>query len=170
MERMLHEKDWKKHPKIDDIIISDDGDILSYKSGQWKELKKSNNGSGYLRVGVGHSNPLYIHRLVAETYLNNDDPLNKKEVNHIDGNKQNNNITNLEWCTKSENEKHAYKTGLKDVKKCPILIIETGQTFESQHECARAINGDQRNISLCINGKRHTHKGYHFKNITEEAI
>lgn len=161
--------DWKKHPKINNILVSNEGDILSYKSGQWKELKKNNNGTGYFRVGVGHSNPLYIHRLVAETYLYNDDPINKREVNHIDGNKQNNKVTNLEWCTKSQNEKHAHKLGLKEPKKCPVMIVETGQKFKSQHECAKAINGDQRNISMCINGKRHSHKGYHFKSLIEEV-
>ena len=166
---MIHEMNWKKHPKINDILISDEGDILSYKSGKWKELKKCDNGKGYLRVGVGHSNPLYIHRLVAESYLYNDDPLNKKEINHIDGNKKNNNINNLEWCTRSDNEKHAHKIGLKESKKCPIVIIETGEIFNSQRECAKAINGDQRNISMCINGKRNRHKGYHFKSLLKEV-
>lgn len=51
-----------------------------------------------------------IHRLVAETFIPN--PLNKSEVNHIDGDKSNNDITNLEWVTSSENKRHARTTGL----------------------------------------------------------
>lgn len=55
-----------------------------------------------------------VHRLVAKTFLQN--PNNYKAVNHIDGNKLNNNLSNLEWCSYSQNMKHAYKTGLKVAK------------------------------------------------------
>ena len=54
-----------------------------------------------------------IHRLVAESFIPN--IMNKKEVNHIDGNKLNNHISNLEWCTRSENVSHALKTGLSNI-------------------------------------------------------
>ena len=52
-----------------------------------------------------------IHRLVAENFIPN--PENKKEVNHIDGNKHNNHVSNLEWVTTSENRLHAFRTGLQ---------------------------------------------------------
>ena len=52
-----------------------------------------------------------IHRLVAETFIKN--PFFKKEINHKDGNKKNNCVENLEWCTRSENMSHAYRTGLR---------------------------------------------------------
>ena len=57
----------------------------------------------------------YIHRLVAINFIDNPD--NKLEVNHIDGNKQNNHVSNLEWCTRSENNKHSFSIGLKKATK-----------------------------------------------------
>lgn len=159
---VLHNCNWAKHPKYEDVLVSDTGRVLSYKTGKHVELKPNDNGLGYQRVGIGHGNPQYIHRLVAETFLPNDDP-EKNQVNHKDGNKHNNNLYNLEWCTQSYNDRHAFKHGLKVAKGRPVEIVETGEIFCSEAECARAINGIQGNIAQCLAGKRHTHRGYHFK-------
>lgn len=81
-----------------------------FKTYRYKILKAHKSNSGYLQLnlkGVKH----YIHKLIATTFIDN---LSKKrEVNHIDGNKENNSVANLEWVNASENQKHAYKTGLK---------------------------------------------------------
>jgi len=77
-------------------------------------LKPYDNGNGYKQVSLLKNQKrkvYYIHRLVAEYFLSN--PNNLPEINHIDGNKQNNCVDNLEWCTRVENLNHAIKTGLK---------------------------------------------------------
>ena len=77
------------------------------------EKKQTHGKNGYKYVTLYHKNlgkKLYIHRLMAELYLPN--PENKRTVNHIDGIKHNNALSNLEWHTDSENIQHAYDNGL----------------------------------------------------------
>lgn len=77
-------------------------------------LTQHENSNGYLRCRMnltGKSKEYLIHRLVAQNFVPN--PENKPHVNHLDGNKHNNSFDNLEWCTKSENELHAHRIGLK---------------------------------------------------------
>lgn len=76
-----------------------------------KILKPTLSNKGYYYVSLGRKNKFLIHVLVAKTFIPN--PENKKTVNHKDGNKLNCNDWNLEWATYSENNKHAYDTGLK---------------------------------------------------------
>lgn len=92
--------------------IYKDGRIYSRKSKKF--LKQSDDGNGYKKVTLlknGIQRTKKVHRLVAEHFVNNNS--NKKCVNHIDGNSKNNNALNLEWCSYSENMKHAYKLGLR---------------------------------------------------------
>ncbi len=84
------------------------GKYIVYSDGRiWSNLRNRflvhsiNKKTGYVTAGG------YIHRLVAECFIPN--PLNKRCVNHIDGNKLNNDLSNLEWVTHSENHKHAYR-------------------------------------------------------------
>lgn len=109
----------KQHPLIDRFLISDEGQVFSKKSKRY--LKLCLNKKGYLALSTrleGRNGPAVcfrVHRLVAETYLSN--PENLPEVNHKDGNKQNNNVSNLEWCTSRQNMQHAYITGLNIPRK-----------------------------------------------------
>jgi hypothetical protein len=92
----------KKIKHNNNYEISDCGNIYSHRS---KRFLKPYSVRGYLAVDLGGKlRGKYIHRLVAEHFIEN--PEKKKEVNHIDGNKHNNNVKNLEWVTPSENTKH----------------------------------------------------------------
>ena len=78
-----------------------------------KELVPQLTNDGYLKVTLcknGESKKFYLHRLVALQFIDNS--TNLPQVNHKDGNKLNNTVTNLEWCTKIENQNHAVRTGL----------------------------------------------------------
>ena len=84
-----------------------------------KVLKQSDTTTGYKKVELHKDNEkrksFKVHRLVAQAFIPN--PENKREVNHIDGNKHNNNANNLEWVTSSENKLHAFEMHLNPTKR-----------------------------------------------------
>ena len=98
---------------LDRVIIRKNGKKLTIKG---QHLKQHLNRRGYLRINLryqGKDKNSKIHRLVAKAFLSN--PLNKPQVNHINGNKRDNNVCNLEWCTQAENIEHAFAQGLMAV-------------------------------------------------------
>lgn len=155
---------WKD---VDNYIgyykVSDRGRVKNTKTGQI--LRPGLGGAGYLTV-VLYKNKKgttkNVHELVTDAFIG------KKTkgivCNHKDGNKQNNNLTNLELVSYKDNLIHAYNNGLNSHKK-PVRIIETGEVFNSQIECAEAIGGDAANVSACLNGKLNSHKGLHFEHV-----
>ena len=94
------------------FLVSSDGQLKNTKTGTVYRQTVSN---GYYAVCISlgsrkHSKLIKIHRAVAESFIENPD--RKPIINHIDGNKLNNNVKNLEWVTQSENALHAYRMGL----------------------------------------------------------
>jgi hypothetical protein len=102
------------------IDKKDIGNYVVYSNGKvWNKILNRfmtlcKHPNGYLQVWIAPKRKLH-HRLIAECFIPN--PNNKPWINHIDGNKQNNTIDNLEWVTSSENRKHALETKLAIPKK-----------------------------------------------------
>jgi hypothetical protein len=157
--------------------VSLDGKVFSLLSMKW--LKPRKTGNKYCQVQLFNDKGykyLLVHRLVAETYLINNEV--KKTVNHLDGDKLNNSLLNLQWSTHSENLKHAFKNGLKfhnknqrtaisnvgkrvgrlngiksaDKKKKLILNEMTGIYYNGLEEAAYSINVDKTKLCHIILG------------------
>lgn len=100
-------EEWKEYE--DDYMVSSYGRFYSKLVGRCLSIK-SLDQDGYVKVAP-HGHTKLLNRIVAESFIPN--PQNKSTVNHIDGNKTNNHVDNLEWSTRSEQMIHAYKHGLK---------------------------------------------------------
>lgn len=157
---------WREHPTRTNVYVSDTGIIARKYRGRLTVQKQHIINSGYLTVSLSDKvlNDFYgrmslVHRLVAETYIDN--PYEKPEVNHKNGNKFDNNVLNLEWCTKSENMRHAYGNDLCHTEL--VRVVETGLVYKSSIECARAIGGTVSGIHDCKSGRQTQHRGYHFE-------
>jgi len=100
---------WAEIPNAEGYEASHKGEIRNKKTG--RILKQFLGNDGYLRIQIAGKTRL-VHRLIADTYLVKPD--GKDFVNHMDGDKQHNNVGNLEWVTRSENMEHAYRHGLKN--------------------------------------------------------
>lgn len=110
-DTMLNTKEeWKTVPEFPNYKVSNFGRISNGK----QILKQEPNNSGYLKVNFWKNKKPHsktVHRQVALLFVDN--PNGYSEVNHIDGNKLNNKYDNLEWCTRSANNKHALQNGLR---------------------------------------------------------
>jgi len=109
--------------------------------------------AGYLTTRLsnkGKNATVYIHRLLGFAFIVN--PLNKAFINHIDGNKLNNSLDNLEWVTHSENILHAYNTGLLKIKAKSVYDTCTGKIYSSIKEAAKALNINYGTCRNYLNG------------------
>lgn len=163
MEKRIHDF----LPEIKDYyLITSDGEIYSDNSGKMKTRNKQ--GTEYQIINLttvdGRKKTFRLHRLVMLAFK----PIeNSKdyEVNHIDGNKLNNKLENLEWCTSSENQQHAFRTGLQKARKgknsnfAKLTQEDINKIFElrkqglTQQKIANIIGCTRSNISYILNHK-----------------
>lgn len=161
--------------------VSDNGKI--YYKGEEVEYKIQPNGycSVKIKLNIG-TRYFLVHKIVAHYFINNDSPDIKTQVNHKDGNKQNNTVNNLEWVSNTENQRHRIDILKKDCKgsnnpmygksgsKSPVykgVILQYDKQYNliAKHEgsgnAAKYIGGTPSNVIRVINKPR-TYKGYYF--------
>ena len=158
---------WKPIPSTGGVYwAGSDGSIYRPKSvgtrgGIIKPYISPHNGYAY--VGISLHNKAVgrrVHRLVAEAFLGD---ANGLQVNHKDGNKANNAIDNLEYCTQSENMRHAYDIGLEKKYGKKVIDLDTKEVFNTLTDAANAIGGSSGEmINRVCNGTRSHYRNHHY--------
>lgn len=146
--------------------VEEDGRVWSHRSKKY--LKATQLKNGYFMVSLSKEGKVvnkYIHRLVAEAYIPNPD--NLPEVDHIDRNRQNNNVDNLRWVSRSGNMRNR-----KDCRQ--VVNLDTNEIFNSAAEAAETIKDQSANfttarhcIGACCRGKAQTAYGMRWQYVDE---
>lgn len=163
MEKRIHDF----IPEIKDYYtVTSDGEFYSDNSGKMKTRNRA--GTEYQIINFstidGKKKTFRAHRLVLMAF-NPIDNMDDLQVNHIDGNKKNNKLENLEWCSASENQIHAYKTGLNKARKGEKsnwskltqkdidLVFQLKEQGLTNKQIAEQVNCTPSNISYILNKK-----------------
>ena len=148
-----------------DIQVSCSGGKTRLYRGRIKPLFQNNRG--YVMVSLCRDNKTtheLVHRLVASAFIDN--PHNKPQVNHIDGDNTNNHADNLEWVTDNENKKHSsVLVGGTQRPKRPVvvtnIITKDILFYDGLREAERALNLDHGSVMKMMQGRQRSHRGYH---------
>lgn len=135
-------------------FVNRSGEVITYNwrnTGKRAVLKPATDKKGYQRVGLvidGRLMTRKVHRLVAKAFITNEEC--KQQVNHIDGDKSNNRVSNLEWVTQSENKKHSFLLGLEDnngsnnpfSKLSEQDVLSIREAYDSKEKSTRDLSKD----------------------------
>lgn len=155
---------WRTIPSFPVYSASNLGRIRNEGTG--RIMHTYLNTRGYPSLSLRKDNKQIqqsVHRLVAEAFLGGLHP--GLDVNHIDGDKTNNCVENLEWCTRLENVRHAVRTGLRPgPRRKAVRVVETGEEFVSIRACAEYFGVD---VSCIIWALNHSgiYRGHHLEYI-----
>ena len=177
---LYHDERWKDIPGYEGLYqASNYGQIRSVDNIQhvlWhgkivekhkhgRLIKQGKHRGGYKVVWLSKHGTVKahtVHRLIANTFIQN--PNNLPEVNHIDGNKENNKIDNLEWVNRTENLLHAYKKlNRSNGNEKRIVCVETGMTYKSIRQAANDYSISSSAIQEVLRGRNKTAKGKHWE-------
>jgi hypothetical protein len=162
---------FKRIKNFPDYYVNEQGVVLSFKRNKSLKLKPCISSNGYLKVNLYNDRgrkTISLHRLIAENFIDNED--NKECINHKDGNKLNNQIENLEWCTYTENNHHAIENNLsrfakgenngsaKLRKEDVLKIIDIkNQTKWSNEKISKIYNVNRKTIGNILRGVTWSH-------------
>ena len=153
---MAKNETWKRIPEAKgEYKISSLGRVMG-PSGKIRKLYRWE--SGYLGIGIlaksGKNKIFRVHRLVAEAFIQN--PSGKTQVNHKNGDKTDNRVDNLEWCTPSENMRHCIDVLGRRTRGKKVRCIETGKTYNSANSAALdvGLRSGESIIAACNNSTR----------------
>lgn len=175
-------EEWKQievNGKQTNYEVSTKGRVRNVKTGRIMKLHINHRGYLKLNLYVNKKRMNFtVHRLVALAFIPNNDT-EKTEVNHIDENKTNNCVENLEWVTPKENMNHGTvqerkgKSLSKTMKGTPshlkikIRCVELDRIFESLTEASQELGLHESNLSYCLSGKYKTCGGFHWEYVEE---
>lgn len=177
-------EEWKDIENYEGLYqVSNFGRVKSLKRNRkFKSIhedtikKQTNTNRGYLIVSLskdGKKKNFYVHRLVAESFIAKIE--NKNDVNHINENKHDNMVKNLEWCTKKYNNNYGHRLiKAADAHKKKIISInlsdDSKNYFNSVKEAGDYLGIKATNISAVLNNRKNSTSGYSFKYNNQETI
>lgn len=156
---------WKVIQGFENYLVSSLGNVKTVKGNFKKVIYDNKNSYGYVELWKNNKGKKFrIHRLVAETFIPN--YANKEQVNHIDGDKTNNCVSNLEWVTPKENIRHAINNNLSSIKygssnlasklkeEDVLYIRKNAKVVLSVKELSKIFNVSTTTIYNIINNKK----------------
>lgn len=150
---------WKQIKGYPHLLVSRDGKVWTTTYNRF--LKPQLTNRGYLRIGLNKDKVIKtvgVHRLVAEAFIPNPD--NLPAVDHIDGNKLNNTVENLQWISNSDNTRKACIG--KDRRPKPVICIETGKVYRNIKEANKDLHIPEAVLSAVVRGECPSYHGLHF--------
>lgn len=165
---------WKPVPAYEDLYeVSNKGRVRRIETNHiLKPLINTVNGYAYVQLSRrGKAKAMRIHVIVMAAF----NPIDKKPgydkdhtIDHIDGIKTNNDLSNLEWCSQSENQKRAFALGLNPVPRRKVIDLDLLQVYDSVTAAALAVGGKNPcSITKVCTGYRSHYRGHHFAYLSD---
>lgn len=170
------EKQWKKiiiDNKETFYSVSNYGEVRNDSTRTLLQGSIANNGYRMVHLRYRIDKVCSVHRLVMKAFKPCDE-MDDLQVNHIDGNKLNNRLNNLEWSTALENIRHSFQTGLQrfQMRECHVYDLQGNyiKSFINSREAEKELKIDNSNILRCLSGQQTHCKQYQFKDYQKDKI